>query len=194
MLCYSSMPVLTLESPARRPASLEVIYRSDSSVTGDEDGQLRDLFFSSFSYNPIFLARRYLKQCPAHRWLVKGEGGEIVAHTAVHEKTIGTASGDLRVGGVAEVCVDSNHRGLGLVKAMLRSVDFWLQSRPIDFAMLFGDARIYASSGYLPMTNELRAANALSRHWNPFCGKPMIKCLSDRPWPAGLIDLRGPTF
>ena len=186
---------LELEAPSRRfPARLEVIYHNDASITHDEDSQLRDLFFSSFTYNPVFLARRYLKECPAHRWLVKSAGGEIVAHTAVHEKTIDTVDGNLLIGGVAEVCVAPSHRGLGLVKRMLQAVDEWLKARPIEFAMLFGDARIYASSGYFPLRNELRATNSLSRHWNPFCGKPMFKCLSVRPWPTGLIDLRGPTF
>ncbi len=177
-----------------RRLSSEVSYRRDEAITDREDRQLRDLLFSCFTYNPTFLTRRYLRQCPEHRWIVKNDAGEIVAHAALHEKTIGIPSGDLLVGGVAEVCVASTHRGLGLVKALLQTIDEWLQARPIDFAMLFGDPEIYASSGYLPMRNELRAANSLSRHWNPFCGKPMIKCLSPHPWPAGVIDLRGPTF
>jgi len=171
-----------------------IIYRSDEAITDDEDRELRSLFFSCFSFNPIFLARRYFKERPGHRWLIKSPAGEIVAHAALHEKTIGTESGDLLIGGVAEVCVATNHRGLGISKELLLAIDQWLGARGVAFAMLFGQPQVYASSGYVPIQNELRADNLLSRHWIPFCGTPMIKSLSQTAWPRGIIDLRGPTF
>ncbi len=171
-----------------------VIYRSDEAVTDDEDRQLRGLFFSCFSYNPIFLARRYLKRRPGHRWMVKTETGEIVGHAALHERVIGTETGELRVGGVAEVCVAPAHRGLGITKQLLRSVDQWLQAQDIGFGMLFGEPKIYASSGYVPIQNELRVENWWGRRWNPFHGKAMVKAHTPSPWPRGTIDLRGPTF
>jgi len=176
-----------------RDASM-IIYRSDDVITDDEDRELRNLLFSCFSFNPIFLARRYFIRRPEHRWLVKTPAGQIVAHAALHEKTIGTESGDLLIGGVAEVCVATKHRGLGIAKELLQSIDQWLSARDVPFAMLFGQPKIYASSGYVPMQNELRTDNLLSGHWNPFCGTPMIKALSPIPWPRGIIDLRGSTF
>lgn len=171
-----------------------IIYRSDAAITDDEDRELRNLLFSCFSFNPIFLTRRYFRQSPGHRWLVKGPAGEIVGHAAIHEKSVGTESGDLLIGGVAEVCVAANHRGLGLSKELLRSIDEWLKARGIAFAMLFGQPPVYASSGYVPIENELKTDSLLSQHWNPFCGTPMIKSLTQIPWPRGVIDLRGPTF
>ena len=171
-----------------------ILYRSDEAITEKEDRELRNLLFSCFSFNPIFLARRYFIQRPGHRWLAKGPAGEIIAHAALHEKTIGTESGDLLIGGVAEVCVATKHRGLGISKELLQPIDQWLRARSIAFAMLFGQPPVYASSGYVPIQNELRADNLLTGHWNPFCGTPMIKTLSPAPWPRGIIDLRGPTF
>ncbi|MDR3402182.1 MAG: GNAT family N-acetyltransferase [Chthoniobacter sp.] len=171
-----------------------IIYRSDETVTGDEDRQLRSLLFSCFSFNPVFLARRYFIQRPGHRWFAKSSAGDIVAHAALHERTIGAESEDLLIGGIAEVCVATNHRGLGISKELLQSIDQWLKGRGIAFAMLFGQPQVYASSGYVPIQNKLRAKNLLSRYANPFCGTPMIKSLSQTSWPRGTIDLRGPTF
>lgn len=188
------MPASSLEFLIPHHRHSTVIYRSDDAITDDEDRQLRELLFACFSYNPVFLARRYFKERPGHRWIVKNEAGEIVAHAAVHEKIVGTESGDVLIGGVAEVCVAPTHRGMGIVKELLQSIDQWLGARSIDFAMLFGDPRIYASSGYVPMQNPLHADHLLAWHWNPFSSKPMIKTISQRPWPPGSIDLRGPTF
>jgi GNAT superfamily N-acetyltransferase len=95
---------------------------------------------------------------------------------------------------VAEVCVAPAHRGSGISKRLLQSIDQWLGSQVIDFAMLFGQPKLYKSSGYVLMRNRLQTENLLPWRWNPFCGKPMIKTLSQRPWPLGAIDLRGPTF
>jgi GNAT superfamily N-acetyltransferase len=171
-----------------------IIYRSDQAITDEEDRQLRNLLCSCFPTNPVFLARRFFLRRPGHRWLVKTPAGEIIGHAALHEKSIGTESGDLLVGGVAEVCVATNHRGSGISKKLLQSIDSWLMDRGISFALLFGQPRVYRSSGYVPIRNELKADNLLIGHWNPFCGTPMVKALSQIPWPPGVIDLRGPTF
>lgn len=171
-----------------------VVYRADEDITEAEDRQLRELLFACFSYNPIFLARRYLQRRPGHRWLLKDGAGKIIAHAAVHEKTIGTEAGDLRVGGVAEVCVGPAHRGLGHSKKLLLAIDQWLEGRGIEYAMLFGRPRVYRSSGYVPIANQLRTSSLWSRSWNPFHGKPMVKARTPTAWPSGTIDLRGPTF
>ncbi|SRR5581483_3076307 len=169
-------------------------YRADAALSDSENARLRHFLFGCFPYETAFLTRRYIKQAPAHRWLVLDEKGGIVGHAAVHEKTIGTQNGDLRIGGVAEVCVASPYRGKGVMKELLREIFEWLHGRDVPFAMLFGQPKVYASSGFQPIDNELAAENSLARHWNPFCGKAMIKPLAKTPWPRGKIELRGPTF
>ena len=171
-----------------------IIYRSDEAITDEEDRALRNLLFSCFPFNPVFLARRYFLQRPGHRWLVTTAAGEIVGHAALHEKLVGTESGDLLIGGIAEVCVETKHRGLGVSKELLRAIEPWLRARGIAFAMLFGQPEVYAGSGYVPIQNELRTGYLPNGHWNPFGGTPMIKAILHNTWPAGIIDLRGPTF
>lgn len=180
--------------PPEALAADAICYRADSTLTAAEDRQLRRLLFACFPHEPIFLARRFVTKCPAHRWLIHGASGEIIAHAAIHDKIIGTENGDIAVGGIAEVCVASKYRGRRLAKRLLDTMHAWLKARGIPFVILFGQPRVYASSGYALITNELRAQNSLARHWNPFCGKPLVKCLTGAEWPTGVIDLKGPTF
>ena len=173
---------------------LKLIHRPDVSLSKEEDQRLRRLLFGCFPHEPTFLSRRFLRQCPAHRWLVLDPAGEIVAHLAVLEKWIGTERGDLKIGGVAEVCVATAYRRHRQAARLIRAAHDWMRGNGFEFAMLFGQPDIYQSSGYALIENEIAATNSLARHWNPFCGKPMIHRLSDKPWPEGRIDLRGPTF
>ena len=172
---------------------MTIHYREDASLTKQEDSELCRLLFSCFPQEQLFLKRRYLKERPSHRWLVS-DGGRIIAHSAVHDKILGSGSGKIRIGGIAEVCVSAKYRGRGLVKEMLNAIHAWLPANGISFAVLFGHPGVYLSSGYTVMPNELSCENALARQLNPFGGKPMVRCLSESPWPGGLIDLRGPTW
>lgn len=187
--------MLKMLSPSPRTAVKTVIqYRPDATITLDEDRQLRRLLFACFPHEPVFFTRRYIKRSPAHRWLVLTPWGEIVGHAAIHDKILGTGFGELTVGGIAEVCVSSQYRGRGLSKQLMDEMHAWLKARGIPFALLFGQPKVYAASGYVAIDNEIRADNSLARHWNPFYAKPLIKRLGNAPWPDGVIDLRGPTF
>ena len=172
----------------------EWIYRPDAAMADDEDRRLRRLLVSCFAYNPYFRFRRFHLERPAHHWLARNASGQFVAHGAVHEKALGTAHGEIRVGGVADVCVAADHRGRGILKTMLTTIHDWMAAREMPFSMLFGQPRIYASSGYAVIGNELRASNSIARRWIPTKGKPMVKALAGVPWPTCSIDLRGPTF
>jgi hypothetical protein len=172
----------------------EWIYRPDAAITEDEDRRLRRLLVSCFAYNPYFRFRRFHIERPGHHWLARSASGQFVAHAAVHEKVLGTTHGEIRIGGVADVCVAADYRGLGILKTVLGTIHDWMAARQMPFSMLFGQPRIYTSSGYVLIDNELHASNSNARRWLPTKGKPMIKSLAAIPWPNGRIDLRGPTF
>jgi GNAT superfamily N-acetyltransferase len=172
----------------------EWIYRPDAALSEDEDRRLRRLLVSCFAYNPYFRFRRFHLERPGHHWLARSASGRFVAHAAVHEKVLGAECGEIQVGGVADVCVAADHRGLGILKAMLGTIHDWIAARQMPFSMLFGKPRVYASSGYSVIGNELHASNSIARSWMPMKGKPMVKSLANIPWPNCSIDLRGPTF
>jgi len=175
-------------------AGFELFHRPDAEVNAVEDLELRRLLLACFPYETSFFARRYVRMPPAHRWLVRAPSGELVAHAAAHDKIISAGGVELRVGGIAEVCVAHSWRGRGLLRAMLAAAHEWMRSESIPFAMLFGQPKVYASSGYKVIDNPILAENALTQHLNPFKGKPMIHPLTSVRWPSGPVDLRGPTF
>ena len=172
----------------------EIAHRLDAEISGAEDQELRRLLLACFPYEGALLTRRYIRQAPAHRWLVRSESGELIAHSGLHDKIIEIGGNDVRIGGVAEVCVIPHARGRGIVRHMLTEIHRWMELERIPYAMLFGQPKVYASSGYAVIQNPIRAESGLIKQWNPFKGKPMARPIAAQPWPASPIDLRGPTF
>ncbi|HEX4083942.1 MAG TPA: GNAT family N-acetyltransferase [Chthoniobacteraceae bacterium] len=179
---------------AESPGTFIIMHRLDEEIFSAEDEELRQLLLSSFPYETALLSRRYIRKAPAHRWLVRAVSGELVAHVGVHDLVIGIGTREVRIGGIAEVCVAHSHRGRGLVGKMLAEAHAWMEREGIPFAMLFGHPKIYTSIGYQLIENPIQVENALIHTWNPFKGKPMVRLIGAEPWPTEPVDLRGPTF
>ena len=147
-------------------------FLEDAAVDAVLDRQLRELLSLCFT-----------KPC------------ELIAHIAVHDKQIGTAAGELRMAGIAEVCVHPQYRGRGLVRDLLATAHAWLAAQGIPVAMLFGDKKHYASSGYRNISNPIRHRNSETGVWiTEPSDWAMVKPRGNLDWPAGVVDLRGPTF
>jgi len=172
-------------------------YLKDSEVDAALDQELRTLLSSCFRgpHNARFEHQRFFDQMPQHRWLIRDADGHLIAHLAMHDKVLGSTAGDLRVAGVAEVCVAQTHRGQGLVRRMLVAAEIWASAQEMSFAVLFGNHKIYESSGYVPVTNSIRRFKPDTGVWTL---EPMpsfqVKPLGKVTWPEGDIDLRGPIF
>jgi len=172
-------------------------FIEDVNVDAALDRQLRALLALCFTKpcDAVFRDRRYFHEPPRWRWFMRGAPAEVIAHIAVHDKRIGTAAGELRVAGIAEVCVQPQQRGRGLVRDLLAAAHTWLAAHDVPVAMLFGDQKVYMSSGYRNITNPIRSQNPATGVWvvGP-SDWAMVKPLHDLDWPAGVVDLRGPTF
>jgi len=176
---------------------MRVEYLEDRKVDAALGAALRGLLSTCFTgeINAVFHHQRFFNAMPSHRWLIRDDAGLLAAHLAVHDKTLGTEVGDLRVGGVAEVCVAATHRGQGLVRQLLAEAHTWMIAQGMAFSTLFGDARVYGSSGYRKVENRVRYLDPKTGDWltqreDGF----LIKPLGSLPWPEGVIDLRGPKF
>ena len=172
-------------------------FLEDAAVDAVLDRQLRELLSLCFTKpcDAVFRDRRYFHEPPRWRWFVRGVAGELIAHIAVHDKQIGTAAGELRMAGIAEVCVHPQYRGRGLVRDLLATAHAWLAAQGIPVAMLFGDKKHYASSGYRNISNPIRHRNSETGVWiTEPSDWAMVKPLGNLDWPAGVVDLRGPTF
>jgi len=157
------------------------------------DRELRALLCACFTEpeDHVFRERRYFREPPAHRWLLRDTEGELVAHTALHFKELTTGDHRVAIGGVAEVCVRAEHRRRGLAKRMLDAVDRLLIERGTPLAVLFGDPRIYRSSGYRTVDNLFYRDPDRTR-W--LSGDGMVKELAPGCWPRAPAYLDGPTF
>ena len=162
---------------------------ADGDVDPKLDQELRELLSTCFTkaQDTGFKRQRYWQEPPAFHYLIREADGRVIAHAAVHHKKLGSAAGD--------VCVHPSCRGQGLVKVLLRAMHEDLKRRGIPFAMLTGDAKVYGSSGYIPITNPLHYREFGSTTWvtqpHP---QAMICVFGEARWPEGTLDLRGPLF
>ena len=172
----------------------EVVYIYDPSVDANLDWKIRVILGTCFG-DLCFRQQRFCTELPAHRWVIYGTGDIIAAHVAIHIKVLGSEQGDIKAGGVAEVCVHPDYRGRRLTRRLLTAAEDYMRENGIDFSALFGDAKVYSSAGYRQQGNPLRYYEKTSNSWE--CGANtgfMVKELTGRKWPQGTIDLRGPKF
>lgn len=188
-------------------SGISVQYIADDEVSISLDRELRSLLTTCFTrtQDDVFRHRRYWKEPPAHRWIMRSAEGDLVAHVAAHDKTCavsphGAGSGELRIAGIAEVCVHPSSRRRGYVKEILGVSHHDLERMEFDFAALFGNPEVYRSSGYLLANNPVQYYSDTDgteetvrfdgREGSAFLWRPV--CRSD--WPKDVIDLRGPRF
>lgn len=175
-------------------ARLQVDYVYDPGVDDTLDWQIRSLLGLCFP-GPLFRHKRYNKELPAHRWIVRENEHLLMAHAALHDKRIATPAGERRVGGVAEVCVHPHHRGRGLVKLLLDAMHHWMDAQGFDFALLFGKPEVYGSSGYRPVANPIRYFDVNQNAWiERTIPSAQVRARDGAAWPAGRIDLGCPMF
>jgi predicted acetyltransferase len=96
---------------------------------------------------------------------------------------------------MAEICVHPTQRGRGHVHQLLEAAHQALRERGAFFAVLFGDSKIYRSSGYRPISATIARLDPTTQRVE-VAPHPsaLVRALADRPWPDGPVDLRGPLF
>ncbi|MCI0515954.1 GNAT family N-acetyltransferase [candidate division KSB1 bacterium] len=175
---------------------MKIEYIKDAEVDDQLDRELRYLLSACFikAGDEIFKSRRFYKEPPAHRWYIHGEDGQLIAHTALHEKMVETAQQKIPIGGIAEVCVLPEFRGCGLVRSLLKDVHHWLTVNQFPFAVLFGNPQVYSSSGYFSVSNLYlqKKSEDSNVFWEPKLA--MVCRLSAINWPEETVYLHGPDF
>ena len=174
-----------------------VEYIRDSDVDTRLDEELRSLLALCFTEpaDVVFRERRYFREPPQYRWYIRDDAGGIIAHVAVHEKVVEAAPDLIRIGGVGEVCVHPEFRGRGLVRELLSAAHVWLRSQHYPFTILFGDPRIYGSSGYVEVDNLFtKAASGAASPSEYAPRRAAVRQLADRAWPRGEVYLHGQIF
>jgi predicted N-acetyltransferase YhbS len=175
-------------------------FVADSDVDAALDAELRALLSLSFTKpgDEIFISRRYYLERPTHRWIVLDESGNVVAHTASRPRPVIFADGTREtIAGISEVCVHPSHRGQGLVRRMLACAHDELARRGLSSALLFGDERIYRSSGYGGVRQPLHFWDPRTLRWREEAvPTALARSLTESAlvWPSGTVRLRGILF
>jgi GNAT superfamily N-acetyltransferase len=133
----------------------------------------------------------------APRAMVVLENDRVVAHAAMLPRTIGTEVGDLRIGGLSRVCSDPNLRGHGLGELVVRAAFCLVDESEFDFALFQTNERVrsfYEKLGAVIIENPIVNSLAEDPTARPFWDEFVMRYPSDRRWPSGTIDLRGPGY
>jgi len=171
-------------------------YLADDTVDDALDAEIRTLLTTCFTkpQDVVFKDHRYFKEPYQHRWVIKNEKGALVAQAGVHDKQIQADGTTYRIAGIGDVCVHPAYRGRGYVRMMLKCIHDWAPRQGFDFAVLFGDPKVYGSSGYVHISNLFRDAE---QPGGGTCRKQisaMVRQLSGTPWPGGEVFLPGKSF
>lgn len=169
---------------------MKIQHILDKEVTPILDLQFRNLLCTCFvDESALFAKQRFFNEMPTRRYYVSDGAQNMVAHVAVHDKTVTINDITFTIAGIAEVCVLPNYRRLGLVKKLLTKIHEDLKYNSIDFSLLFGEEHIYNSSGYEKMNNLYML---VEDKWKPT--KAMVYSIST-PWPGNeLVKLEGQPF
>ena len=168
-------------------------YIAGIDVDAPVDAALRKLLSTCFTKpgDEIFRERCYFLDPPKHRWYIAAPNGELIAHTAAHEKTAIWREKQLPLCGISEVCVHPDFRGRGYVREMLAVAHAFMKSRGFGFSALCGEQpEVYFSSGYRLVDNLMYRPE---REEIPF-PHAMVCELTDRPWPQDRVFLIGNFF
>ena len=171
-------------------------FMSDNQVSEELDKQLRDLLVLCFPQtSEIFSKQRFYQEPPQYRWCLFDQDNLLIGHIALHIKKVKTEFASYDMGGIGEVCVHPNCRKQGIARMLIKQIHDYLRELGFAFSMLFGDTKIYSSSGYKVVHNEIRYFDLKTQEWK--IGKlpdTMYLELGPINWPDGIVDICGPTF
>jgi predicted N-acetyltransferase YhbS len=131
------------------------------------------------------------------RSFVIREAGQVIAHSGVIPRNVGTSRGDMTIAGLARVCSNPAYRGKGLGEIVVRKV-FDLVDKGIFAFSLFQTSHqvspFYEKLGAVPTTNLIVNSHGSDPAANPFWDEVVLRYPKNRDWPKGKIDLRGPAY
>lgn len=136
----------------------------------------------------------YGPQSPAAIILLLDGEEAAIGHLALYERDVTLGSEALRIGLIGGVAVARPHRGRGCARMLLSDAHALLRARGIAFSILFAsEPEVYRSSGYRDMSNVTRFVDHDESHREFVYRGGMVAELAERPWPDGVLDLRGAT-
>jgi len=133
---------------------------------------------------------------PGIEFVIRGVEDTILAHSCLFVREIFTATGPLRLGALAGVCVDPEYRGRGWGAEVVRAALNYLPELGVSACLFQTDV-----PGFYQMLGCRRVSNIFfdgtrpdgSRD-DPFWSAEKMVFPADCDWPEGEIDINGPGF
>lgn len=172
---------------------IEII--GEKSVSKSDDVLIRKLLADCFPKDAEFFSKTRNWHSDPEYILISRKGREIVGHVAVVVREISCGRTKVKIAGIQSLAVRPERRGTGLSQALMIQSMAEAWRRKIRFGLLFcvpDLERFYASLGWKTidgpffMRDESGAKKSI-----PKKNIGMILLLSGKPFPSGVIDLRG---
>jgi hypothetical protein len=143
----------------------------------------------------VALGRGYQgPECQHPRSFVIRDAGQIIAHSGVISRTIGTTAGDMTVAGLSRVCSNPAYRGKGLGEIVVRQAFKLVGDGLFPFSLFQTSYKVrlfYEKLGAALVTNRIINSLAEDPATNPFWDDVVLRYPSNLGWPEGEIDLCG---
>jgi len=190
------MPLKSFNRSASDPLVFELI--DEFRLTPEQQRQILTLLQVCFMEPGAIASRIYYKQVPPRRLLV-WQNQALVGHMGIEYRVVGTHDGPLSIFGVIDLCVAPECRNQGIATQMLTWVEHLGQASRADFIILFAvKVDFYRRNGFHAPMNPLRWMK-IHEHETLGIGEEvlpelMVKGLTERSWPSGMVDLLGYQF
>lgn len=146
----------------------------------------------------VALGHGYLGPENQHpRSFVIREAGQVIAHSGMIPRTIGTSVGDITIAGLTRVCSDPAYRGQGLGELVVRGVFALVNDGVFAFSLFQTSQKVrpfYEKLGAALVTNRIVNSRDDDPTASPFWDEVALRYPQNRDWPEGEIDLRGPGY
>lgn len=144
------------------------------------------------------LGKNFLgSECQYPRSILIREGGLVIAHAGMIPRVIGTSRGDMTVAGLTRVCSNPVYRGKGLGEIVVREIFGLVRNEIFPFSLFQTSCKVrpfYEKLGATLVTNPIGDSRSDDPQKCPFWDDVVLRYPSDRDWPTGAIDLRGPGY
>ncbi len=134
---------------------------------------------------------------PAPQSFFIRESGQIIAHSAVLPRSIGSPTGDLKIAGLTRVGTSPEQRGRGLGQIIVRPVFDLVDRGDYQFSLFQTTQQVrpfYEKLGACVIDNPIVNSLGIEHQESPFWDKVIMRYPSDQAWPQGEIDMRGPGY
>jgi len=171
---------------------------SEEDISSELDRAIRETLVVCFPADREYYQQRSWWHCiPLYRALGRNKKGEIVAHTAMVDRSliVGATLFKVRVAGVQSFCVLPAYRGRGLSDKMMSIAMQEAQRRGFDAGLLFCQRHLETVYGRMGWSRLNAAVYMLDSEKNktliPAKNISMFYPLRMKQFPPGDIDLAG---